>query len=34
LTAAFVERALTTESFSKLRPFEDTMMRTPPAARP
>jgi glutathione S-transferase len=31
VTAAFVERVLATESFSKLKPFEDTMMKTPPA---
>jgi glutathione S-transferase len=29
-TAAFVERVLALESFSKLKPFEDVMMRTPP----
>ena len=31
VTAAFVDRVLATESFSKLKPFEDTMMKTPPA---
>jgi glutathione S-transferase len=31
VTAAFVDRVLATESFTKLRPFEDTMMQTPPA---
>jgi glutathione S-transferase len=30
LTAAFVERVLALESFTKLKPFEDVMMRTPP----
>ena len=29
-TAAFVERVLGVESFQKLRPFEERMMRTPP----
>lgn len=29
-TAAFVERVLELDSFRKLRPFEDKMMRTPP----
>jgi glutathione S-transferase len=31
-TAAFVERVLALESFRKLRPFEERLMRTPPAA--
>lgn len=30
VTAAFVDRVLATESFSKLKPFEDMMMKTPP----
>ena len=30
VTAAFVERVLALESFTKLKPFEDVMMRTPP----
>jgi len=31
LTAAFVERMLRLDSFERLKPFEDRMMRTPPA---
>ena len=31
ISAAFVERVLALESFTKLEPYEDTMMRTPPA---
>ena len=31
VTASFVDRVLATESFTKLKPFEETMMRTPPA---
>ncbi|MEO6027988.1 MAG: glutathione S-transferase family protein [Candidatus Binatia bacterium] len=30
MTASFVDRVLAIESFTKLKPFEDTMMRTPP----
>jgi glutathione S-transferase len=30
VTAAFVERVLAVESFTKLKPFEDKMMQTPP----
>lgn len=30
VTAAYVERVLAIESFVKLKPFEDVMMRTPP----
>ena len=30
VTAAFVDRVLATESFIKLKPFEDMMMKTPP----
>ncbi len=30
-TAAYVARVLATPSFTKLRPFEESMMRTPPA---
>jgi hypothetical protein len=29
ISAAFVERVLSLDSFQKLRPFEDKMMRTP-----
>ncbi len=31
VTASFVDRVLALESFTKLQPFEDLMMRTPPA---
>lgn len=31
VTASFVDRVLAIESFTKLKPFEDMMMRTPPA---
>ena len=31
LTAAYVARVIATPSFTKLQPFEDVMMRTPPA---